>query len=278
MNKIKFYDKRLLNKSKNFFLLEGTILGIIALFKTDLIENNALIFGIACIVILFIYHCIITIQSNMMKRVTLKIHNSTFEIKTDDIFNQNELKVINFNEYFDTKVDNKIIAKNSLNGQFIENYVDNVEELDKIISESLINEKSDEVLDRINGKKLKYQLGTIVEYKGYLLTAFSKFSKDNRATLELKDYLMFLMNFWDNLDKIYANRSVAITLFGSSSLTRFKDTNDISDQDLVEIIIWTFKVSKIKFRYPTTISLILTEDLLNRINLFEVKEMYKNGI
>ena len=46
---------------------------------------------------------------------------------------------------------------------------------------------------------------------------------------------------------------------------------------LVEIIIWTFKVSKIKFKYPTTISLILSEDLINRINLYEIKERYKDG-
>lgn len=59
-------------------------------------------------------------------------------------------------------------------------------------------------------------MGTVVEYnQDYLLTALTKFDDDNRANLELKDYLIFLMNFWNNLDKIYANRSVAITLFGS---------------------------------------------------------------
>lgn len=117
-----------------------------------------------------------------------------------------------------------------------------------------------------------------MEYNDYLLTALTKFDNDNRANLSLRDYLMFLMNFWDNLDKIYANRSVCITLFGSSSITRFKDTNDVTDQDLIEIILWSFKVSKIKFKYPTTITLVLTDDLLNKINLYELKERYKDGV
>lgn len=139
-----------------------------------------------------------------------------------------------------------------MNGKFIKEKVADVNGLDEIIKESLANTNSFVNNDRKNGKKEKYELGTVVEYnQDYLLTALTKFDDDNRANLELKDYLIFLMNFWNNLDKIYANRSVAITLFGSSSITRFNDANDITDQDLVEIIIWTFKVSKIKFGIST---------------------------
>ena len=90
--------------------------------------------------------------------------------------------------------------------------------------------------------------------------------------------MTFLMNFWDNLDKVYANRSVAITLFGSSSLTRFTDAYEINEQDLIEIIIWTFKISKIKFKYPTKITMVLSNDLISKINLYKIKEMYKNGL
>ena len=110
-----------------------------------------------------------------------------------------------------------------------------------------------------------------------MLTAFTKFDDNNKANLDLKEYLLFLMSFWDNLTNIYASRSVSITLFGSS-LTQFNDTNNISDQELIEIIIWTFKVSKIKFKHPYKISLVLTDDLLKNVNLYEVKEMYDNGI
>lgn len=277
--KVSFFDIKLLKSTGSFILLESSILGGFTIFVNDFVIMHKIESLLILITSFMIYHIIKYLHSNKLRTITLKIKNSTFKIITDDIFNQNELKVINFNEYFDTVVDDKLIAKNSLNGKFILNNVRDVKELDKVIEDTLsecpcqVNDK------RKQGKKKKYQLGSIVEYNNeFLLTALTKFDNDNRACLELRDYLLFLMNFWDSLDKIYANRSVAITLFGSSSITRFKDSNDITDQDLIEIILWTFRVSKIKFKYPTTITLVLTDDLLNRINLYDLKERYKNGI
>lgn len=276
--KVSFLDIKLLRSTGTFILLEGSILGIIAIFYNDFIVEHKKLFIALFIISFLAYHVIRYFYYKNLKKLSLKIKNSTFKIKLGDIFEQSELKVINFNEYFDTVVDNKIIAKNSLNGQFILNKVQDVKKLDDIIKESLKNNIKVSNNERSKGKKIKYDLGSIVEYNDYLLTALTKFDKDNRANLSLRDYLIFLMNFWDNLDKIYANRSVCITLFGSSSITRFKDTNDVTDQDLIEIILWSFKVSKIKFKYPTTITLILTEDLLSKINLYELKERYKDGI
>lgn len=83
------------------------------------------------------------------------------------------------------------------------------------------------------------------------------------------------MNFWNNLDIIYANREVNITLFGSSSLTRFTDAYDINDEELLNIIIWTFKISKIKFKHPNKIKMIISEEVANKINLYKIKERNK---
>ena len=275
---VSFLNKKLLKSTFAFILIEGSVLGIIAVFINEIIISYKWCF-IAMFILLFVlYHIFIWVYANSLKRITLKIKTSTFEIKFGDIFEQKNLKVINFNEYFDTQVDNKVIADNSLNGGFIRKIIKNPKKLDELIEKSLANQKYELNDLRKFGKKKKYELGTIVEYNNYLLTALTKFDEDNRANLTLKEYLVFLMNFWDSLDKIYANRSVSITLFGSSSITRFNDTNDVTDQDLVEIILWTFRVSKIKFKYPTTISLVLSKDLINKINLYEVKEKYKDGV
>lgn len=277
--KVKIFNKKLLKSTFSFSMIEGSILATIAIFYNDMILENKIWFIIGFISIFIIYHFILYFYANHLKKVILKIKTSTFEIKFGDIFEQSNLKVINFNEYFDTVVDNKIIAENSLNGKFIKDKVPDIEELDKIIEDALTDINFEENKERKLGKQRKYELGTVVEYNNdYLITTLTKFDEYNRANLKLKEYLIFLMNFWDSLDKIYANRSVSITLFGSSSLTRFNDTNDITDQDLVEIILWTFRVSKIKFKYPTTISLVLSQDLFNKINLYEIKERYKNGI
>lgn len=257
-------------------MMIGTILGFVALFYNELIIKYKLIVILVWLIMVVIYY---TYSLVKMKSISLSIHGSNFEIKSGDIFESPELKVINFNEYFDTQVDDKIIAKNSLNGQFIQKVLNNnTEKLDKEI-EIQLKEKTVEKNDnRKLGKKNKYNLGEIVVYEDYLLTSLTKFTEDNRATISLKEYLEFLMNFWDNLDKIYSGRSVVISLFGSSSLTRFTDTYEISDQDLIEIIIWTFKISKIKFKYPSKITMLLSNNLINKINLYKIKEMYKNDL
>lgn len=277
--KTKLYDRKLLVMTGSFFMVVGSILSFIALFNGNIVSDNKAItlliwFGITAIYYLYSY-----VKMNNIKNITLSIQGSTFEIKSGNIFKCSDLKVINFNEYFDTLADNKIIAKNSLNGKFITDILKNNtkrldEEIEKQLSDKIIETNS----KRKNGKKYKYKLGEIVEYDDYLLTSLTKFTIDNRAILSLKEYLGFLMNFWDNLDKIYADRCVNITLFGSSSLTRFTDAYEISDQDLIEIIIWSFKISKIKFKYPTKITMILSNDMIKKINLRKIKEMYKNGL
>ena len=277
--KIKIYDKLLLKKTGSLFMLIGSILSFIALFNNEIISKNKLLVLLIWAIITVIYYAYSLISMCKIKKITLSIQGSTFEIKSGDIFESPNLKVINFNEYFDTQVDNKIIAKNSLNGKYILDILNNdIKELDVEIERQLASKVLANNDNRKLGKKKQYNLGEIVEYKDYLLTSFTKFTNDNRAILSLKDYLTFLMNFWDNLDKIYANRCVTITLFGSSSLTRFTDAYEINDQDLIEIIIWTFKISKIKFKYPTKITMVLSNDLIKKINLYKIKEMYKNGL
>ncbi len=277
--KIKFNDKMLLIKTGSFFMMIGSVLSFVALFDSELISKNKLITLLIWITVTLIYYCYSLISMNNIKSITLSIQGSTFEIKSGNIFESSDLKVINFNEYFDTQVDNKVIAKNSLNGKFIVDILnDNTKELDSEIEKQLAGKIVANNKNRKLGKKKQYNLGEIVEYKDYLLTSLTKFTDDNRAILSLKDYLSFLMNFWDNLDKVYANRCVTITLFGSSSLTRFTDAYEINDQDLIEIIIWTFKISKIKFKYPTKITMVLSDDLIRKINLYKIKEMYKNGL
>lgn len=277
--KIKLYDKNLLLLTGRFAMGIGSVLSIITLFEPLIILNNKIIVVVISIILIFLYYVFKMIYINNLNNISLNIYGSTFDIKKGNIFNQKGLKVINFNEYFDTFVDNKIVAKNSLNGKFVLNEnKNNLKNLDDEIDKQL----SDKVLEinykRKSGKKKKYNLGEIVEYDDYLLTSLTKFTDDNRAILSLKEYLSFLMNFWDNLDKIYANRDVSITLFGSSSLTRFTDAYEIDEQDLIEIIIWSFKISKIKFKYPTKITLVLSEELVKKVNLHKIKEMYKNGL
>lgn len=51
-------------------------------------------------------------RANRLRQVNIKIGVTTLIVKSGDIFEEDGLKAIAFNEYFDTTVDDKIIAKN----------------------------------------------------------------------------------------------------------------------------------------------------------------------
>uniref|UniRef100_UPI00352A6FF6 macro domain-containing protein n=1 Tax=Aerococcus urinaeequi TaxID=51665 RepID=UPI00352A6FF6 len=89
------------------------------------------------------------------------------------------------------------------------------------------------------------------------------------------DYLNFLVYFWDEINRIYAQKSVSVPIFGSG-ITRFRGGfEDIDDNELLNIMIWTFKISKIKFKYPAKLSIIIHEKKIDQINIFKLKEFEK---
>ena len=59
-----------------------------------------------------------------LNKIEINVEGSDVTIQVGDIFQQSGLKAIAFNEYFDTQVDNKVIAEGSLNGIFIKEHLD----------------------------------------------------------------------------------------------------------------------------------------------------------
>ena len=115
-------------------------------------------------------------------------------------------------------------------------------------------------------------LGTVIKNNDFIYTAFSKFDEYNRAHIYLKDYVGFLFKFWDEIDKVYNGESVTIPLFGTG-ITRFKDGSNFSEQELLEIIIWSFKISRIKFVYPSKLTILVNKEMVNKINFYKLKEV-----
>ena len=68
-------------------------------------------------------------------------------------------------------------------------------------------------------------------YNDFLLTAFTKFDQYNRATLTMPEYIEFLINFWDRVNRVYAQRTVSVPVFGSG-ITRIKEHKKSADRFL----------------------------------------------
>lgn len=277
--KVTFFDNNLV---KNFWAhLSGllTIFGGVVLFIDDTPLKERWIFPVVLILVLIVWYVFLWWRASNLKDIDLDIESTTISIVTGDLFKQDGLKAIPFNEYFDTQVDDEVISKASLNGIFIKDIISGeVEQLDSYILSYKFREENilEKNTTRIAGKNQKYQIGTICLYEDYLLTAFSKFNDKNQAYLTMPEYLEFLIKFWDEINVVYAQRSVSVPIFGSG-ITRIKEHKNITDEELLKIMLWTFRISETRFKYPAKLNIVIHEDKIDKINLFEIKSM-QNGI
>lgn len=271
LRKVKLFDKALRNKYISVLSIISIPFSFVSILL-DIPDNCKWKMFIGIFAVFIGIYIFLWIRANLLDKVSLRINNSIIDVKIGDIFKESDFKVIAFNEYFDTLVDNKVISDKTLNGIYIKNFVDDLDALNKSIdSDECCTEKIIETNNnRKCGKKKKYRLGTIFQHNDYLLTAFSKFDDKNRAYLSMSDYINFLLNFWNEVDIIYAGRSISIPLLGSG-ITRFKEYS-MSEQELLELLIWSFKVSRIKFTYPSQVTIVINESIKDKINFYKLKE------
>lgn len=272
------FDKRILQEFLQYLSAISAILSIALIFVNIPTTLKLCIGGSVALVLILIY-IILWIRANQLRIVNLDIEGSYVTVKSGDIFEQNGFKAIAFNEYFDTQVDDRIISSQSLNGIFIDNFFsESTEILDKYIEEYQFD---DDVIIEQNpnrrfGKKVKYSIGTICLYDDYILAAFSKFDENNRALLTMPEYLEFLIRFWDNVNRVYTQKNVSVPIFGSG-ITRIKEHKNISDEDLLKIMLWTFRISEMRFKYPAKLTIVIHKDKIEKINLLDIKTA-KSGL
>ena len=249
----------------------GVAISLILVFVDIPIEKRIPV-GLGLIVALLVVYIVMWGVANKRSHRKLYINGSVVEIKLGDIFTTPGLKAIALNEFFDTQVDEELVASTTINGQFLKEKVSDIEELEQLINDdghlkANIIEKN---AVRKSGKTTRYKLGAATLYnQEYILTAFSRFDAQNKAYLTMKEYLEFLMNFWDSADRVYAGRSIVIPLFGSG-ITRFRDNGEITDQELLEILIWSFKLSRINIAHPAQITILISPDKRDKINFYEL--------
>lgn len=285
IKKVNFFDKNLLKQY--FSILSGlSVILSFVLIGVNIPDKYQYHTMIGLFLILLAIYVVMWFKANRSDDVTLTINNSSVRIKVGDIFEEQEnqedeygddpLKVIAFNEYFDTQVDDKIIAKRTLNGKYVNERITDIEEFDRTLESELEEKVIGCNENRKAGKKKKYKLGTIFQHNNYLLTAFSKFGEDNKAYLYMNDYINFLINFWNEVDIVYAGRTVVVPLLGSG-ITRFKEYDSVTEQELLELLIWSFKVSRIKFKHPAHVCIVIHKSSKDKINFYRLRSV-ENGL
>jgi hypothetical protein len=270
--KVPLFSKKVIAKWFEIVAIISTISSLFLIF-VEIPQDSQILYVIITTLVLVILYIVIWTYANLRRKTILTINNSNIIIKFGDLFDQDGLKAISFNEYFDTKVDNKIIAKSSLNGIYLLNSLnrDQIKKLDQEIARDAHLKSCENGInnERTSGKKVRYKLGSVFLNGDFLLVAFSRFNDDNMAELTLKEYVQSMISFWDEVNRVYAGRSVSIPLMGCG-ITRYKDVDDIQPQELLKIIVWTFRISRIKFKHPATASIIIHDSLFDQINLYEL--------
>lgn len=278
LKKVKLFDIAIREKFSKVVAWISSIATLVFIFAPEIPSDWKLDFGMAFVVILLVTYVCLWVKANSLTSVKIDIEGSEINIKAGDIFEQKDFKVIAFNEYFDTQVDDKIISSKSLNGIYINKYFqDSIDKLDSHIENYDFEENKLEINEnRKNGKNQKFKLGTICVYEDFILTAFSKFDENNRAILTMPEYLEFLIKFWDEINRVYAQKSVSVPIFGSG-ITRIKEHKNISDEELLKIMLWTFRISEMRFKYPANLTIVIHKEKIDKINLLDI-EKAKNGL
>ena len=200
--------------------------------------------------------------------IKLNINNIIIEIKEGDLFSTNDWKVIPFNEFFDTQVDDIVIAHNTLNGIFIDRHVENIEKLENTIENAPIIRS---ITRRQVNNKVCHQLGRIIPFENqYLLLAFSHF-EENQAKLTHSQYEACLRTMWREISRTYANRPVFLPLLGSG-ITRFDNPVIKTEQQLLKCLLCTLKTSNVTINQK--ISIVLTPSAIKKVNLYELKKQF----
>jgi len=250
----------------------STIAGVLGFTIRDIKQNmtlkeSLLILLLAITVFSIIVFIGLVIKSK--KGFDLKINGKTVSIRVGNIFTEPGWKVIPCNEYFDTTVDDRIIAQNTLNGRMICDYIDDINDLNRTI-EAAQNDTSPLVPTDRSGRKV-YPLGRIIQYNDFLMLAFTHFNQHNEAYIDIAEYESCLMKMWGELRRVYAAKHICIPLIGAG----ITDINGMSIKDsttLLKCILCTMRSSG--FAPDSGLEIVLTQNTFDSIDTDRIRDEF----
>lgn len=185
------------------------------------------------------------------RKVCVEGKNYKVQIKYGNLFKEKKCKiVIPFDECFSINVG---LAPSDINPQSIcGQYLLSNPNLDiqQLINFSQIKTKGK---SKYAGKN-RYESGRVIQNGQYLLLAFAKLDRVGRGVLSREEYIESLFVLWEELDNHYGQQDVCIPILGSGT-TRIGD-NELTQQELLDIIINSYKLSMHKIKKPYKLRIV----------------------
>jgi hypothetical protein len=263
---------------KEALVVFGVVLGIyqgILFFFPDIIEK---ITGWCPLVAIFVISVICgRCRTWKVAKINFKIphKNTTIEILFGDLFMQDGLKAIAVSEFFDSEIGNPV-SKISLHGVFIKKYLGGYSKtFDDIIDPQLANVESIKVAEKIEGKRLRYPIGTtaIIETNGtkYIMFALSKVDPSTcKADCDVATMWQALQKLWEKGRIVSGGSPINVPLIGSG-----QSGVGLPARDLLNLIILSAITKTYRQRITDKIRVVLRKDLFDEIDLRDIKRYWK---
>lgn len=187
---------------------------------------------------------------------TIRGENYSIRVEYGNILKKRNCKrVINFDECFTTHVGDKTadINPTSICGQYLTTHPGL--DMQKLIDAANITPARAKSQYQ---QKTKYDSGTIVPNGDDLLMAFAKLDDKGKGRFFTRDeYLQCLDRLWRELENHYSEKDVCVPILGAGT-TSFDGGSgaSISQQDLLDMMICSYKLSSHKIKAPHKLRII----------------------
>lgn len=218
----------------------------------NIIISRLLCFWFVWVVTSFVYMAILKFR----RWITIKGQNYSIRVEYGNILNKRKCKrVINFDECFTTQVGNASADVNpdSICGQYLKLHPDlNVHQLIEAAQIIPARSKSKYL------HKTRYDSGTIVPNGNDLLMAFAKLDEKGKGRFFSRDeYLMCLDLLWKELENNYSQKDVCVPVLGAGTTSFDGGVGaSISQQDLLDMMIWSYQLSSHKVKSPHKLRIV----------------------
>lgn len=227
---------------------------------------------ISYILISFIIAFIVVYPKRSVK-FNLTNTNTKVEITFGDLFKTEGHKVISVNEFFDSKI-GKPVSPKTLHGVFIEKILGGHSNIfDDAVNSQLAGQEI-EAVQRVDGKTLKYELGTTITIKHnnslYFLFAIANADKDCNASSTPSLMLKALEGLWNKV-RIEGNGiDINLPLIGNG-LSRV----GLPPSQLLQLTLISLLKSAKEKDLSSTIRVVLTNDIFDKIDLEIIKNNWE---
>lgn len=214
-------------------------------------EIDTIITKIICYAIVW---TVVTLIYIFRRTVTIKSNNYVIKVKYGNLLKEVSCKrVINFDECYTTCIGTNPsdIKPSSICGQYIQSVGDSLN-IQNLIDNAEI--KPEESVSRFKNSQA-YKPGSIIVNGDALLLAFATLNSEGRAKFFTRDeYIECLSRMWKQIELHCSQTDVCIPILGSG-LTLFEGEL-LSQQELLNIMIWSYKLSPHKIKTPYKLRII----------------------